>query len=400
MSAFGSERTLRCAVASWGSTTVGRHPGRTPSELGFEALHKALARIDLPPAELEGLFIVPHGYARAQAPLRPSRVTEELGLSTRALVEVECGGASSLLAFKAACQEIATGQIEVAAVIGAQSERRLYEDGMDEGDLDRVYLLASMMGSYVAPYGVLTAVSCYALSAQRYMHEHGVAAEEIAELPVRLRQHAALNPIAEQREPLSVEDVLASRMVCPPVHKLEAPPWSDGGACVIVASEEWARRRGLEPVFLTGWGEAHDSANFVAFEQGLTSFPWVRRSTEIALERAGRHLDDLDIAEIYGAFAASELMTYEAMGFFADGEAPAAVARGETAIGGRIPINTSGGRLSLGHPPQATPLLEMQEVCQQLTGDAGERQVAGAAIGLVQAEHGVMNGSAVAVLEI
>jgi acetyl-CoA acetyltransferase len=150
-------------------------------------------------------------------------VTEELGLSTRALVEVECGGASSLLAFKAACQEIATGQIEVAAVIGAQSERRLYEDGMDEGDLDRVYLLASMMGSYVAPYGVLTAVSCYALSAQRYMHEHGIAAEEIAELPVRLRQHAALNPIAEQREPLSVEDVLASRMVCPPVHKLEAP---------------------------------------------------------------------------------------------------------------------------------------------------------------------------------
>jgi acetyl-CoA C-acetyltransferase len=400
MSAFGSERTLRCAVASWGSTTVGRHPGRTPSELGFEALHKALTRIDLPAAELEGLFIVPHGYARAQAPLRPSRVTEELGISTRALVEVECGGASSLLAFKAACQEIATGQIEVAAVIGAQSERRLYEDGMDEGDLDRVYLLASMMGSYVAPYGVLTAVSCYALSAQRYMHEHGIAAEEIAELPVRLREHAALNPIAEQREPLSVEDVLSSRMVCPPVHKLEAPPWSDGGACVIVASEEWTRRRGLDPVVLTGWGEAHDSANFVAFEQGLTSFPWVRDSTEIALERAGRRLDDLDVAEIYGAFAASELMTYEAMGFFEDGEAPAAVARGETAIGGRIPINTSGGRLSLGHPPQATPLLEIQEVCEQLTGHAGERQVTGAAVGLVQAEHGVMNGSAVAVLEI
>jgi len=327
VSAFGSERTLRCAVASWGSTTVGRHPGRTPTELGFEALHNALARIDLSASELDGLFIVPQGYARAQAPLRPSRVTEELGLSTRALIEVECGGASSLLAFKAACQEIATGQIEVAAVIGAQSERRLYEDGMDEGDLDRVYLLASMMGSYVAPYGVLTAVSCYALSAQRYMHEHGIAAEEIAELPVRLRRHAALNPIAEQREPLSVEDVLSSRMVCPPVHKLEAPPWSDGGACVIVASEDWARRRGLEPVFLTGWGEAHDSANFVAFEQGLTSFPWVRDSTNIALERAGRRLDDLDVAEIYGAFAASELMTYEAVGFFRDGEAAAAVAR-------------------------------------------------------------------------
>jgi acetyl-CoA C-acetyltransferase len=400
MSAFGSARTVRCGIVSWGSTKIGRHPGRTPAELGFEALDQALGRAGLAVADLEGLFVVPHGYARAQAPLRPQRVAEELGLPTRALVEVECGGASSLLAFKAACQDVATGQLEIAAVIGAQVERRMYETGMDEGDLDRVFLLASMLGSYVAPYGVLTAVPCYALSAQRYMHEHGIAAEQVAELPVRLRQHATLNPIAEQREPLEVDDVLASRMVSPPIHKLEAPPWSDGGACVIVASEGWARRRGLDPVVLTGWGEAHDGSNFVAFEKGLTSFPWVRESTDLALSRAGRSLDDLHVAEIYGAFAASELMTYEAMGLFDSGEAPAAVARGETGIGGRIPINTSGGRLSLGHPPQATPLLELQEVCQQLTHAAGDRQVAGAAVGLVQAEHGVMNGSAVAVLEV
>jgi acetyl-CoA acetyltransferase len=305
-----------------------------------------------------------------------------------------------LLAFKAACQDVATGQLEVAAVIGAQVERRMYDTGMDEGDIDRVYLLASMLGSYVAPYGVLTAVPCYALSAQRYMHEHGVSAEQVAELPVRLREHAALNPIAEMREPLTVQDVLASRMVSPPIHKLEAPPWSDGAACVVVASEEWSRRRNLDPVVLTGWGEAHDSSNFVAFGRGLTSFPWVRESAELALERAGRRLDELDVAEIYGAFAASELMTYEAIGLFPSGEAPAAVARGETSVGGRIPINTSGGRLSLGHPPQATPLLEVQEVCDQLTGNAGDRQVEGATIGLVQAEHGVMNGSAVAVLEV
>jgi acetyl-CoA C-acetyltransferase len=400
MSAFGSERALRCAIVSWGSTAIGRHPGRTPAELGFEALDRALERIALHATELQGLFLVPHGYARAQAPLRPQRVAEELGLSTRALVEVECGGASSLLALKAACQDVATGQIEVAAVIGAQVERRLYEEGMDEGDLDRVYLLSSMLGSFVAPYGVLTAVPCYALSAQRYMHEHGVPPEQIAELPVRLRRHATLNPRAELREPITVENVLASRIVSPPIHKLEAPPWSDGAAAVIVASEGWARRRGLDSVALTGWGEAHDSSNFVAFGPGLTSFPWVRESTNTALARAGRRLDELDVAEVYGAFAASELMTYEAMGLFDGGAAPAAVARGETAIGGRIPINTSGGRLSLGHPPQATPLLELQEVCEQLTQGAGDRQVESAAVGLVQAEHGVMNGSAVAVLEV
>ena len=400
MSAFGSDRAVRCALVSWGSTTIGRHSGSTPAQLGFEALGRALARIDLDVRELEGLFLVPHGYVRAQAPLRPQRVAEELGVGLRALVEVECGGASALLAFKAACQEIATGQIELAVVIGAQAEQRLFRAGMDEGDVDRVRLLASMLGPYVAPYGVLTAVPCYALSAQRYMHEQDVSAEQVAELAVRLRRHAALNPIAELRDPITVEDVLSSRIVSPPIHKLEAPPWSDGAACAIVASEAWASRRGLDPVFVTGWGEAHDSSNFIAFESGLTSFPWVRDSTDIALKRAGRRMEDVNVAEIYGAFAASELMTYEAMGLFGAGEAPSAVARGETALGGRIPINTSGGRLSLGHPPQATPLLELQEVCEQLTGTAGERQVGGARVALVQAEHGVMNGSAVAVLEV
>jgi acetyl-CoA acetyltransferase len=137
----------------------------------------------------------------------------------------------------------------------------------------------------------------------------------------------------------------------------------------------------------------------MAFESGLTSLPWMREALEEALARAGRTLDDISVAEIYGAFAASELLTYEQMGIFSPGEAPAAVARGETSLGGRLPINTSGGRLSLGHPPQATPLLELEEIYEQLTGQAGERQVRDASVGLVQAEHGVMNGAVVAVLE-
>lgn len=396
---FGDARA-RPVVASWGSTSIGKHPDRTPSDLGLEALDRALARIGLLPRDLDALFLVPHGYARAQAPIRPQRVAEELGVPLRGLVEVECGGASAMLAFKWACQEVATGHADVAAVIGAQAERGLFGADLDEGDLDRVRLMAQMLGPYIAPYGVMTAVPCYALSAQRYMHEHDVAPEQVAELPVRLRRHAALNPRAELRDPLTVEDVLSSRLVSPPIHKLEAPPWSDGAACAIVASADWARRRGLAAPALTGWGEAHDSSNFVTLEAGLVSFPWVRESTERALAHAGRALDDVDVAEVYGAFAPAELITYEAMGLCGPGEAPAAVAAGETALGGRIPVNTSGGRLSLGHPPQATPLLELQEVCEQLAGEAGERQVEGAAIGLVQAEHGAMNGSAVAIVEV
>ncbi len=399
MTAFGAAAPVRPVVVSAGSTAIGRHPDRTPSELGLEALDAALAGAGLEAGELEGLFLVPHGYARAQAPIRPQRVVEELGVPVRSLVEVENGGASALLAFKAACQDVATGHLEVAAVIGAQAERGLFDAGIDEGDLDRPRLLASMLGPYVGAYGVLTAVPCYALVSQRYMHEQGVEPAQVAELPVRLRRHAALNPRAEQRDPITVADVLASRIVSPPIHKLEAPPWSDGAACVIVSSDRWARSRGLDAVAVTGWGEAHDSSNFLAFESGLTNMPWMREALEMALSRAGRSLEDVDVAEVYGAFAACELLTYEQMGIFGGGEAPAAVAAGETSLGGRIPINTSGGRLSLGHPPQATPLLELQELWEQLTGRAGERQVDGATVAFAQAEHGVMNGSVVAVLE-
>src|SRR6185503_6132751 len=109
--------------------------------------------------------------------------------------------------------------VEVAAVIGAQAERGLFAGGADEGDADRAFLIAEMFGPYLAPYGVMTAVPCYALSAQRYMHDYDISPAEVAELPVRLRRHAMLNPRAEMRELLTVDDVLASRLVSPPIHK-------------------------------------------------------------------------------------------------------------------------------------------------------------------------------------
>ena len=397
--AFGRDRVERPVVVGFGAQAVGDHSGRSPTDLGFEALAEALSRAGLAVGDVQGVYLVPEGYTRSQPPIRPQRVAERLGLRTRACVEVENGGTSALLAFKAACQDVALGHVEVAAVVAAQSERRLYRDGMDAGDLDRVHLMNAMYGPWLAPYGVLAALPCYALAAQRYMHDHDLSPEAIAELPVRLRAAAGDNPRAEYREPITVDDVLESRMVCPPIHKLEAAPWSDGGAAVIVASASYAEGRRLRGAALTGWGESHDDSNFVPFGKDLTRYPWIGEATEQALERAGRTRDQLRVAEVYGAFAHAELMTYEAMGLFAPGDAPAAVARGETAVDGALPINPGGGRLSLGHPPQATPLLMVGELLDQLTGAAGARQVRDASVGIVQAEHGMMNGACVAVLE-
>lgn len=399
MSPFPDSGPRRPIVAGFGATEIGHHRERGPDDLALEALDGALASAGLRTADLDGIFLVPGGYSRAQPPIRPQRIAERLGISTASLIEVELGGTSAMLAFKLACQEVALGRVGAVAVVGAQAERHLFEEGMDAGDLDRVLQVNSMYGPYLAPYGLVAALPCYALAGQRYMHEHDLAPEAIAELPVRLRRNAALNPRAELRDEIAVADVLDSRVVSPPIHKLEAAPWSDGGAALIVVAAEVGRSRGLPGAALTGWGERHDGSNFVPFEAGLTAYPWIREATDEALAASGRTREDLDLLEVYGAFAHAELITYEAMGFFAAGEAPQAVARGETAPYGRLPINPSGGRLSLGHPPQATPLLMIGELYEQLGGLAGDRQVPGAGVGLVQAEHGMMNGAAVAVLE-
>ncbi|HWH44457.1 MAG TPA: thiolase family protein [Thermoleophilaceae bacterium] len=399
MGAFGPERLQRAVVVGFGAPPVGRYPGSSPTDLALDALADALATGSLRPADLEGVFTVPEGYARTQPPIRPQRIAERLGIPTRSLAEVECGGASALLALKAACQEIELGRLEVAAVLAAQVERTLLDDGADAGALDRIVELNAMYGPYLAPLGVVAALPCYALAAQRYMYDHGLESEVIAELPVLLRANARANPRAELRDPISVADVLGSRVVSPPIHKLEAAPWSDGAAALVVCSAEFARRRGLDGAALTGWGERHDDANFIPLGKDLTRYPWIGAATDEALSNAGRTRDNLDVLEVYGAFAHAELMTYEAMGLFEPGRAAASVIAGDTATDGALPINPSGGRLSLGHPPQATPLLMVGEILEQLRGECEERQVANAEIGLVQAEHGMMNGATVAILE-
>src|SRR5436305_822755 len=169
---FGSERLRRPVVVSFGATTIGRHPGRTPDDLALEALEQALDRVGVHACELQGLYMDPQGYARAQAPLRPQRIAERLAIGTRALVEVECGGTSAMLALKAACQDVALGHAELAAVVGAQCERRALREGLDAAALDRIRLLSSMYGPWLGPYGVIAALPLYALCAQRYMHEH------------------------------------------------------------------------------------------------------------------------------------------------------------------------------------------------------------------------------------
>src|SRR3954454_2667922 len=165
--AFGRERATRPVVVAFGAPPVGKYADATPDDLAARALREALAALEQPAGALGGLYLVAAGYARTVAPLRPQRLVERLGVAPRAMVEVECGGASALLAFKAACQDVALGHVELAAVVGAQVERDLFADGLDEGDIDRALVMNAGFGPYLGPLGLLAVVPLYALAAQR-----------------------------------------------------------------------------------------------------------------------------------------------------------------------------------------------------------------------------------------
>jgi benzoylsuccinyl-CoA thiolase BbsB subunit len=310
-------------------------------------------------------------------------------------MEVECGGASALVALRTAAADVDAGRVGCALVWAADVEvpTKHFDPAKH---LHLIEQARSFQTPYVEPYGVLGAVVLYAMSAQAYMHEHGVAAAEVAEVCVLLRRHAAANPLAYLREPIDVADVLASRMVSPPLHFLECAPWTDGAAAVVLTGEG---AEGERRVRLRAFGEAHDPTSFAPLTGQISRFPSAARAGADAYERAGVSVGDLDVAEVYGPFSVEELQLYEELGFAPRGAAARTVADGRTTYGGDLVVNPSGGRLSFGHPPYATPLYEVAEIVAQLRGEAGERQVDGARLGLVHAEHGMVNGSVVAILE-
>jgi acetyl-CoA acetyltransferase len=385
----------RAGICAFTSSVIGRLPLQAPIVLELDTVDRLLEGAGVAFGEVDGWVTVPHGYLHPGAPIRGQRLAERLGARLALLLEIDIGGASSLYGVRIAQQAVEDGSADAVVVSGAQLER----NQVGPEHLERLALLASMYGDFVAPYGVMQATPIYALSAQRYMHRHGLSEEDIAWVTIRLRDNASRNPRAELRDPVGMEEVLLSRMVSPPLRLLFCAPWSDGAAAVLVASEEWARRHNLQFVAITGFGAAHSAYNFIPFDGDIERFPWIGESTRRALSQVGRSLDAVDVAEVYGAFAPHELITYEEMGFFTPGEAARAVRSGITAPEGQVALNPSGGRIALGHPPPATPLLEIGEVFEQLTGTAAARQRPKAALGLVQAEHGMINGSLVMVLE-
>lgn len=229
----------------------------------------------------------------------------------------------------------------------------------------------------------------YAMRARRYMHDHGVPASALADVSVKNRRHGALNPIATFCKVVTREEVLASRPVAEPLTLLQCCPAVVDGAAALVLTTRPPRGKAKPVRVLASVVQSGISESGLV---DMTEAEITARSARLAYEQAGLGPEDLSVIELHDAFTISELLYYEALGLCGRGEAPHLLASGATTLGGRIPVNPSGGLIAKGHPPGATGVAQIVEICEQIQQRAGKRQIPAARIGLSQVTGGGISG--------
>ncbi len=247
----------------------------------------------------------------------------------------------------------------------------------------------------------ITFPGLYAMLARAHMARYGTTREQLAKVAVKNHANGLLNPHAQYHLKVTVETVLGSTLVADPLRLLDCSPITDGAAALVLASDDWAKAhaKGRPVVKITGSGMATDSIS-LAQRDDLSELKAVRLAGERAYQMAGRAPKDLHVVEVHDCFTIAEIMATEALGLFEPGGGGPAVERGLTAIGGRVPVNTSGGLKAKGHPVGATGVAQVAEIVSQLRGEAGQRQVQGARFGLAQNMGGSGGSSIVHILEV
>lgn len=306
---------------------------------------------------------------------------EYLGIRPRYAESSDMGGASFEFFIHHALLAIASGRCEVALIgyASRQRSRRNRKRAVAATD-------GTLAAQFEAPFGIHFPIGHYALSAARYMYERGAKPEHLAQVAVSARKWASLNPKAWIRDPLTIDDVLASPMICDPLHKLDCCLVTDGGGTVIVTSRERARDAAKSAVRVLGAGESHTQWH-VAQCPDLATTPGVISGRD-AFGMAGIKPADVDVFQPYDNFTHAVLMYLEDLGFCKKGEAGDFVASGHLDRGGSLPSMTSGGGLSYNHPG-ALGILLLIEAVRQLRGEAGARQVADAQIAVAHGTGGL-----------
>ncbi len=349
-----------------------------------EALHSARAD------HLDAVFIgnMSAGQFVGQEHIGPLLV-DHLGMAGVAAGRVESACASGGLALRTAFVEVASGMSDLVMAAGV-------EKMTDTADATEV--LATASDQELEAYHGITFPGLYAMIARAHMEKHGTTAEDLSWVSVKNHRHGALNPKAQFPAEVTLEDVMRSSMVADPLRLLHCSPVSDGAAAVLLCPMDQAKRYTDRPVRIRASGLATGSMA-LADRKDIAFLDSVQLSAQRAYTMAGLTPADMHLAEVHDCFAIAEICCIEALGLVELGKGRAAARTGETALGGRIPVNTSGGLKSKGHPVGATGIAQAIELCEQLRGEAGARQVKGARIGLAQNMGGSGASSVVHIFE-
>lgn len=391
----------RVALIGTSAIPIGRH--QTADDAALQVLeHEIMTRLvseavndaGVSKEDIQSLvFTLPRPYTRQK--YFHTFMMGQLRLACQgSVMEVMGNGMTAALAFDKACDEIMLGRAEVALALGINMESAVSA---------AEHMMSSMRTTGDVDFHTsagFTPIAWYAMDAMRYMHEHGATREQLGAVAVKNRYHATLNPLAQYRKPITLEEVVAQRPIVEPLGLYDVPPRGDGAACLVLASEDVARSLGRPYALVRGRGFCHDGTHQISdVPNDMIAFTSAQQAAQAAYAQAGITATDLDVVEPYAPCTIVEVLVSEAIGLFERGTGGRAALEGETRLGGRIPISTSGGLTSRGHPAYVTSLYNYVEMADQLRGRAGERQVRGAQLGLVSGELGNYNAALIHILE-
>jgi acetyl-CoA acetyltransferase len=344
----------------------------------MEATHNALADAGLKKSDIDAVFTSGRNMALD--------VPEYLGIRPRFVGGTQVGGCSFILHVEHAMAAINAGLCEVALIThGESGYSRIAMPAPRWGD-------DSTNNQFELPYGPSGPATGYGMLATRHMHEFGTTSAQLAEVAVATRKWAALNPKAAMRDPITIDDVLSSRLIAWPFRLLDCCLVTDGGGAIIVTTAERARDLPKKPVYVLGTGEC-GTHQMVSQMPAFNRWDAAVAAGERAFRMAGVRHDDIDVAEFYDAFTIVPMLALEALGFCKPGESGAFVSGQRTAPGGDFPMNTNGGGLSYTHTGMYG-IFTIIEAARQLRGECGPRQVADARVAICHGTGGVWSAAA------
>ncbi len=370
-------------VVGGGIIKFGKFPDRGIRKMAEEVLFNLFKDTGAKPSDVESAYVGSQNTACDDTLMMVGQIAlEQAGIVGIPVTNCTnaCGSGSN--AVHQAWLAIQSGLYDVTLALGIEK--------MSNPLLPQAMMAGRLGGGDSEIEGVfgLFAPGIFGMIAKRHMEEYGTTREQMAKVAVKNRFNASLNPTAQYQTPTTIEEVLSSKVVADPLTVLECSPISDGAAAVLLASEDAVKRFSGKPVEIIASVQVSGTYSIT----DLLNVDTTRRAAKKAYEMAGVGPEDIDLAEVHDCFSIAEIVHYEELGFCKKGEGGRFIDSGAPFLGGKKPVNTSGGLIAKGHPLAATGVAQIVEILYQLRGQAGKRQVENARIGLTHNGGGFRKG--------